>query len=374
MLSRGGNSNLYDVNNANFTGASLGNSSLIASGTGKKRKGAGMDSKGKTSTGGSNALNQTYAAPSGTKKRKTATSNNTQVGGKVSKATLAAEERLSKEKAGKKPLGNGIYRNLAVEDSGYVPKTGGSGNGNGNGSIRRGGNGEDPRYKPTSTTTRGGSRGRDSERGNSYIDDYNEDGRNSGNGYNVGYEADSSNLYVAHPNSASSSNQYGYSNVGNESRMAERDEFGNDYGEGYRDVGGTNERGGSGLNQSGNFQQSHGSSNNGSVQFNERRNNSGPRIPGGPDYTGNRGNGADEESDEARYCYCDRVSFGEMMACDDDDCEKEWVSIFFSKGEEEIEEERSWSKDRQKRRKKGVGGSSTFLPPPFSALSISRGT
>lgn len=28
---------------------------------------------------------------------------------------------------------------------------------------------------------------------------------------------------------------------------------------------------------------------------------------------------------EPRYCYCDRVSYGEMVACDNDDCPREWV-------------------------------------------------
>ncbi|PWZ00202.1 hypothetical protein BCV70DRAFT_153376, partial [Testicularia cyperi] len=27
---------------------------------------------------------------------------------------------------------------------------------------------------------------------------------------------------------------------------------------------------------------------------------------------------------EPRYCYCDQVSFGNMVACDNDDCELEW--------------------------------------------------
>jgi len=27
---------------------------------------------------------------------------------------------------------------------------------------------------------------------------------------------------------------------------------------------------------------------------------------------------------ELLYCYCDRVSFGEMIACDNSDCEREW--------------------------------------------------
>jgi inhibitor of growth protein 3 len=34
--------------------------------------------------------------------------------------------------------------------------------------------------------------------------------------------------------------------------------------------------------------------------------------------------GADDQ-DETLYCFCNRVSFGEMVACDDDNCEREWV-------------------------------------------------
>ena len=29
--------------------------------------------------------------------------------------------------------------------------------------------------------------------------------------------------------------------------------------------------------------------------------------------------------DEQVYCICQRVSFGEMIGCDDDDCQTEWV-------------------------------------------------
>lgn len=36
---------------------------------------------------------------------------------------------------------------------------------------------------------------------------------------------------------------------------------------------------------------------------------------------------ADEVEDE-RYCFCGGVSYGEMIACDDDNCEREWVRSF----------------------------------------------
>lgn len=33
------------------------------------------------------------------------------------------------------------------------------------------------------------------------------------------------------------------------------------------------------------------------------------------------------EGDDRTYCFCDGVSYGEMIACDDDDCEREWVRL-----------------------------------------------
>ena len=32
-----------------------------------------------------------------------------------------------------------------------------------------------------------------------------------------------------------------------------------------------------------------------------------------------------EVDDERKYCFCDRVSYGEMIGCDDTNCEREWV-------------------------------------------------
>ena len=32
--------------------------------------------------------------------------------------------------------------------------------------------------------------------------------------------------------------------------------------------------------------------------------------------------------DNRTYCFCDGVSYGEMIACDDEECEREWVSGF----------------------------------------------
>ena len=37
--------------------------------------------------------------------------------------------------------------------------------------------------------------------------------------------------------------------------------------------------------------------------------------------------GEAEDPDEPTFCYCNRVSFGEMIACDADGCEKEWFHL-----------------------------------------------
>ncbi|KAG9086003.1 hypothetical protein FRC06_003316, partial [Ceratobasidium sp. 370] len=51
----------------------------------------------------------------------------------------------------------------------------------------------------------------------------------------------------------------------------------------------------------------------------------GKRTAGGEGAAGE----ADEQPDERRYCYCNEVSFGEMIACDGG-CEREWVGYLFS--------------------------------------------
>jgi hypothetical protein len=35
----------------------------------------------------------------------------------------------------------------------------------------------------------------------------------------------------------------------------------------------------------------------------------------------------DIDANEPRYCYCNGVSYGEMVACDSDDCEREWFHL-----------------------------------------------
>ncbi len=43
------------------------------------------------------------------------------------------------------------------------------------------------------------------------------------------------------------------------------------------------------------------------------------------------GVGRDGEVDSKVYCTCRQVSYGEMIGCDDDDCEIEWVSLLLEK-------------------------------------------
>lgn len=41
--------------------------------------------------------------------------------------------------------------------------------------------------------------------------------------------------------------------------------------------------------------------------------------------SGGGGGDEGEVEDERKYCFCDRVSYGEMIGCDDPNCEREWV-------------------------------------------------
>ncbi|KAJ3551397.1 hypothetical protein NP233_g13087 [Leucocoprinus birnbaumii] len=36
---------------------------------------------------------------------------------------------------------------------------------------------------------------------------------------------------------------------------------------------------------------------------------------------------ADADNDETTYCFCNRISYGEMIACDDNNCEIEWFHL-----------------------------------------------
>jgi hypothetical protein len=40
------------------------------------------------------------------------------------------------------------------------------------------------------------------------------------------------------------------------------------------------------------------------------------------------GGEAEGEGDDKTYCFCDGISYGEMIACDDANCEREWVLSF----------------------------------------------
>lgn len=42
------------------------------------------------------------------------------------------------------------------------------------------------------------------------------------------------------------------------------------------------------------------------------------------DMAGAGGEGEDDESDDTKYCFCQRVSFGDMVACDNDNCQLQW--------------------------------------------------
>lgn len=42
-----------------------------------------------------------------------------------------------------------------------------------------------------------------------------------------------------------------------------------------------------------------------------------------PEYS----DGGDEGDDEPRYCYCNEVSYGSMVACDNEDCPREWFHL-----------------------------------------------
>ena len=57
-----------------------------------------------------------------------------------------------------------------------------------------------------------------------------------------------------------------------------------------------------------------------------------PSIPMLPNATAadpaDTGDG-DGDGDDRTYCVCDRVSYGEMIACDEVQCEREWVCVVF---------------------------------------------
>lgn len=62
-------------------------------------------------------------------------------------------------------------------------------------------------------------------------------------------------------------------------------------------------------------------------------------IHGSDDHDGPRGGGrarvakashtsrGRDDQDDQRYCFCNNVSYGDMIGCDDDDCEREWFHL-----------------------------------------------
>jgi hypothetical protein len=49
----------------------------------------------------------------------------------------------------------------------------------------------------------------------------------------------------------------------------------------------------------------------------------GSSVPPDPEYS----EGGEEGDDEPRYCYCNEVSYGSMVACDNEDCPREWFHL-----------------------------------------------
>lgn len=43
---------------------------------------------------------------------------------------------------------------------------------------------------------------------------------------------------------------------------------------------------------------------------------------------GDEGEEGDDGDDKELYCFCQKLSYGEMIACDNPDCPYQWVSIF----------------------------------------------
>ena len=51
-------------------------------------------------------------------------------------------------------------------------------------------------------------------------------------------------------------------------------------------------------------------------------------LPPPPPQHVDYGDGDDDKmdtEDNKIYCFCNRTSFGDMVACDNEDCEREWV-------------------------------------------------
>ncbi|KAF2215387.1 hypothetical protein CERZMDRAFT_20531, partial [Cercospora zeae-maydis SCOH1-5] len=48
------------------------------------------------------------------------------------------------------------------------------------------------------------------------------------------------------------------------------------------------------------------------------------------------------DPNEQKYCYCNRGSYGEMVACDNDNCAKEWFHLGCTELREAPAEDDSW--------------------------------
>jgi hypothetical protein len=49
-----------------------------------------------------------------------------------------------------------------------------------------------------------------------------------------------------------------------------------------------------------------------------------------------------DDPDEPKYCYCNRGSYGEMIACDNEQCPKEWFHLGCTGLKEPPDEEEKW--------------------------------
>lgn len=52
-----------------------------------------------------------------------------------------------------------------------------------------------------------------------------------------------------------------------------------------------------------------------------------PAIGAAAGHDGGEAGDGDGDGDDRTYCFCDGVSYGEMIACDDAQCEREWVRL-----------------------------------------------
>ncbi|KAK4958796.1 hypothetical protein LTR10_003592 [Elasticomyces elasticus] len=63
-----------------------------------------------------------------------------------------------------------------------------------------------------------------------------------------------------------------------------------------------------------------------------------------------------DDPNEPKYCYCNRGSYGEMVACDNDQCEREWFHIGCTELLEAPGEDEGWWCDGCRPRGSGTGG------------------